>query len=102
MENNTVNGTNENPVPNDGAMDANTTPPAQNTPAQQTAATTTEQAKKPNWVKRNWKKILAGAGAVIAVVGSGVAAYSRGKKAGVQIGYAQQPDQEDYSLDPNV
>lgn len=86
---------------NDGAVEANVQQPVQNPPVVQTPVATTTETKQPNWFKRNWKKILAGAGAVVAVVGSGVAAYSKGKKAGVAMGYAQQPE-EDYSLDPNV
>ena len=88
-------------VPNDGAVEANVQQPVQNPPVVQTPAPVTTVEQKPNWFKRNWKKILAGAGAVVAVVGSGVAAYSKGKKAGVNMAYAQQPE-EDYSLDPNV
>ena len=88
--------------PNDGAMNANVQQPV-NPPVVQTPAPVATTEPKQNWFKRNWKKILAGAGAVAAVVGSGVAAYSKGKKAGVNIGYAQaQQPEEDYSLDPNV
>ena len=98
MENTTENGTQVN---NTEAANVQQQPVNQNPPAQtQTSAATTE--KKPNWFKRNWKKVLAGAGAVLAVVGSGAAAYAKGKKAGVNMAYSQQPDQEDYSLDPNV
>ena len=86
---------------NDGAVNAQATQ-QQETPQVVVACCTTTTEKKPNWFKTNWKKVLAGAGAVLAVVGSGAAAYAKGKKAGVNMAYAQQPDQEDYSLDPNV
>lgn len=90
---------------NDGAVNAEAVQQPVNPPVvqTQTSVATTTETKQPNWFKRNWKKILAGAGAVVAVVGSGAAAYAKGKKAGVNIGYsqAQQPE-EDYSLDPNV
>ena len=99
MENTTENGTQVN---NTEATNVQQQPVNQNPPAQTPATTTATTVQKPNWFKRNWKKVLAGAGAVLAVVGSGAAAYAKGKKAGVNMAYAQQPDQEDYSLDPNV
>lgn len=59
------------------------------------------EEKKPNWFKAHWKGILAGAAAVTAAVGSGFAAYHKGKSVGMQ--QPMQPvDYNDNSLNPNI
>ena len=54
------------------------------------------------WCKRNWKKLVAGATGVLAIGGSAVVAYKKGKAAGIMsVPVPQQNEQEDYSLNPN-
>lgn len=54
------------------------------------------------WCKRNWKKLAAGATALLAAGGSAVVAYKKGKAAGIMsVPVPQQQEQDDYSLNPN-
>ena len=78
---------------------------AQQAPAQkqEQQAQTTEQQKtepkKDSFFKRHKKGIAIGGTGVVAAIISAVAAYKRGKAAGI----ASVPQQqEDYSLNPNI
>ena len=79
---------------------------AQPAPAQkqEQQAQTTEQQKtepkKDSFFKRHKKGIAIGGTGVVAAIISAVAAYKRGKAAG--IASVPVPPQEDYSLNPNI
>ena len=97
------NGTQQNVVNNDGAVEAavEQQQPMQPQVTQPTMVVPAEPPKQPNWFKRNWKKVAAGAAAVTAAVGSALVAYNKGKQAGAAY-YQPQSDGEDYSLNPNI
>lgn len=87
---------------NDGAVPAQTNETPAQTVATTPAAAPTEE-KKPNWFKRHWKAVAAGAGAVVTAVGSAVVAYKKGKANGIaSVPMPPMAEPEDYSLDPNV
>ena len=68
----------------------------------QPAVTTEEKGGFGAWCKRNWKKLAAGATGLLAIGGSAVVAYKKGKAAGIMsVPVPQQTEQEDYSLNPN-
>jgi hypothetical protein len=75
--------------------------PAVQQPVQQAAAPAQQQVEppKPNWFKRHWKGVTAGAVGLVTAVGSAFVAYKKGKAAGIMS--VPTPPQEDYSLDPN-
>lgn len=103
MANKTVDNGTQNVVNNDGAVEAavEQQQPMQPQVTQPAAVATVEPPKQPNWFKRNWKKVAAGAAAVTAAVGSAFVAYNKGKQAGAAAYYPPQSDGEDYSLNPN-
>lgn len=75
----------------------------QQAPAQQQAQQVVEQPKeepkKENFFKKHWKGLTFGGVGLAATVTSAIAAYKRGKAAGI----ASVPQQqEDYSLNPNI
>lgn len=87
-------------VGNDGAASAQ---PVQEVPQQVVAAqapAVVPETKEPNFFKKHWKKLVAGAAAVAAAAGSAFVAYNKGKQAGA-VCYPPN-DGEDYSLNPNV
>lgn len=101
-EANKTNGT-QNVVNETAQAQVNTAPAAQPAPVvtQQNVAAPAPVEEKPNWFKRNWKKVAAGSAAVLTAVGSAFVAYRKGKSAGYNCAMPQQND--DYSpLDPNV
>lgn len=104
MANKTVDNGTQNVVNNDGAVEAvaEQQQPMQPQVTQPAAVVTAEPPKQPNWFKRNWKKVAAGAAAVTAAVGSAFVAYNKGKQAGAASYYPPQNDGEDYSLNPNI
>ena len=78
----------------------------QQTPEQpqnvQQPAVTEEKGGFGAFCKRNWKKIVAGVTGALAIGGSAVVAYKKGKAAGIMsVPVPQQSEQEDYSLNPN-
>ena len=76
--------------------------PAQTEPQNQQPAETEEKGFGA-FCKRNWKKIVAGVTGALAIGGSAVVAYKKGKAAGIMsVPVPQQSgEQEDYSLNPN-
>lgn len=67
--------------------------------AQQVVEQPKEEPKKENFFKKHWKGITFGGVGLAATVTSAIAAYKRGKAAGI----ASVPQQqEDYSLNPNI
>lgn len=95
---------NENGTQNNGGQQV---PEAQGTQVSQQPANaqtnpptqTVTEPPKPNWFKRHWKGVTAGAVGVVTAVGSAFVAYKKGKAAGIMS--VPQPPAEDYSLDPN-
>lgn len=76
--------------------------PEQPQNVQQPAVTEEEKKGFGAFCKRNWKKIVAGVTGVLAIGGSAVVAYKKGKAAGIMsVPVPQQSEQEDYSLNPN-
>jgi len=80
--------------------------PVQNAPAAEPAPVVQQNAvpeqKKGfgGWLKEHWKGATAAVIAVGTAVGTGIAAYRKGKAAGAAA--ASMPvEQEDYSLNPN-
>lgn len=104
MANKVVNSETQQNVVNDGAVEAavEQQQPMQPQMTQPVTVATVEPPKQPNWFKRNWKKVAAGAAAVTAAVGSAFVAYNKGKQAGAAAYYPPQSDGEDYSLNPNM
>ena len=71
-------------------------------PQNQQPAETEEKGGFGAFCKRNWKKIVAGVTGALAIGGSAVVAYKKGKAAGIMsVPVPQQSEQEDYSLNPN-
>ena len=52
------------------------------------------------WFKQHWKGVVAGVTGALAVGGSAVVAYKKGKAAGI-MSVPVPEQQEDYSLNPN-
>lgn len=61
-----------------------------------------QQEQKESWLKKHWKVLLAGAGAVATAVGSGFVAYNKGKNAGAAMQMQQPVPYDDNSLNPNL
>ena len=54
------------------------------------------------WCKQHWKGLVASVTGVLAIGGTAVAAYKRGKAVGIMsVPMPPQAEAEDYSLDPN-
>lgn len=68
---------------------------------QQTTETTEQKGGFGAWCKRHWKGLVAGVTGALAVGGSAVVAYKKGKQAGVASVPPQMVEPEDYSLNPN-
>lgn len=66
---------------------------------QKTEQQTEQKAGFGAWCKRHWKGLVAGVTGALAVGGSAVVAYKKGKAAGIMS--VPVPEQEDYSLNPN-
>ena len=78
----------------------NEVPVVQAEPVAQTAEVATEQKNGfGKWLKKHWKAVVGGVTGALAVGGSAVVAYKKGKAAGINS--VPLPDQEDYSLNPN-
>lgn len=101
---------NGNTVPENNGTVAGETPVAQQNPSVQPVVATTpapvQQTNEPGFIKRNWKKIAVGAGAVLTAVGSAFVAYKKGKQsgycAGVDTMNQLNSDGSVSPLDPNV
>ena len=61
---------------------------------------TTEKKNFGGWLKQHWKGVVAGVTGALALGGSAVMAYRKGKAAGINMTPVPQ-EQDDYSLNPN-